>query len=1284
MPNLAERKQEKFGGANLAGEPQRIPMSEFETLRNWDNVDDESIESAPGYTTEIELAKRRQVATAERDETWTGDAVANTANKTYGFQSQKHVHGGAGAKTSTFTRALSFLDDFADTDSLSFWLFVTTVANLTSVEVRFRKDGANYFSTTLTIPGADSTAAVTSKLRSAFSTTGALTWIEVVDVQVISTASGATDASFDDFFISSPLAADNSDPITGLHGFPRLGTIEKYLMAAAGDSVYSIEGSAAVKRDAKLGVGQMVHMVIANDQVFALNGVNPVKRWAPAEAIFQDAGVPAPTDTMTMTQGVAGLIADGTYHGVTVFDMGIHGHGNPNPTPSSVTLAAGPAKIDYAAVPLGPPGTVRRLIYRTIKDAGSGATKFLDVIITDNITTTATSNNVDSVIQTAGALVEDADLPPIGNYARYLNNDLYIAGVTTAKSSVFYSNTTGAANRTIEQFPVLNEIKLNPDDGDFIVGMEVYRGALFVFKQHSFYRIDPVRKTPRLISSVDGAITQRSISTDGNILAFWTPDEGLVVYDGGAVRKVGVKTKGKDDQVVDAHRINSNPLGTTLDGFTWTFENDFEAGVGGTGTPVFNDTNADDKTGSVVLDRGGVGELPANSAPKPGVAATQEAVFYDAQPILPLVEIPGTPITSSNLFVATPNAARDGTFAADATSPKWTLSMNAFPFVIGGAQKRVNAKLTITFPTTRTIKRIRIQTVNKNDSGLIIAYGRIYPKYNSAGTFVDIPGVAPRIWPPVSNIELQFMNMVLPTPVTTDKIQLDVWWQGRGNIGIAEIEIYEEGYETDGDWTSDIVDFAVAPDAFGLIQSAIVDSGPNVKVEIYMRSADTTPEFDSSLPWILQTRGTKPTIDKKRFAQVHIKLFGDGTQTPSFDELTLLFRASAVGVVKPLTETNGIFFEDRFWYNIIRRDQATPDITWKLFRFAKWSEHDDYQMSAWGVHRNALFSGSAINGRVYRNVRTDAGIRIKNKDGRNIRCFGLTKDWPFGKQQERKSIRELLAAARNERIFDDQTELIINGGFEDWVDPVGSNLNTLPNGWTRTGARPNVFRNDDPRHVAAGQLSAHIRPGLWLPQGSAVLGADEAIEAVFSLENSTDYTLKFRAKLHEGVGPDILQVISNALAGTLYLQPDGTWDAAVANLNAGLIFEDRMNQYEIPFQTHAAVESGTVAFKLGWSGPATIARTTLYLDEVSVKKSPTATPGELLLIPKLDREDQLPPRRMALSGPDLAVITEKFRVDRAGVKNMAVALIHDESNVSCKVMGLWARIAGERTRDGDN
>lgn len=145
-------------------------------------------------------------------------------------------------------------------------------------------------------------------------------------------------------------------------------------------------------------------------------------------------------------------------------------------------------------IPVGPPGTTQRIIYRTVGDASRAAviadTSFYRVAtISDNTTTTYNDAVTDATIladtaptwATVSAGVNVT--PPIGRFPIIHKEKLFIGGNITYKSDVYWSE-----NFFPDFFDPNDYEQIRPDDGDEITFLKTFLGILTIGKTNTIQK----------------------------------------------------------------------------------------------------------------------------------------------------------------------------------------------------------------------------------------------------------------------------------------------------------------------------------------------------------------------------------------------------------------------------------------------------------------------------------------------------------------------------------------------------------------------------------------------------------------------------------------------------------------------------------------------------------------------------------------------------------------------------------------------------------------------------
>lgn len=1283
---VIERQESWRRGEVKAVESQKISLDSLIRSENFERDLDGSLVSSPGFDTEFVVGLHRQIADMEDGENarWSGGQL-DLVNFQYGFQSRKHAHGGAGSINSTFTRPLAFLGNVFNTttDQINFNFRASDVSELVNVEIRFREAGGDYFTTTITPSGwVDGVFELEQVLQSAFTVSGTPEWDQIVDMHIISTsavvdAGGVVDLTFDDFFILRP-GDTTGEPIWEVFGFERVSTPERFLMVASGSEIWSYLGTVKTKRLTSQNANRPVNMIVANDMTIAANGSDPIKRWDAGDSTFRDLGVPIPPDTIVGTEaGVAGLVAAGTYFFVTVFDMGTHGEGNSvSPAGSSLEILTGPDRIDYSVIPIGPPGTIRRLIYRTVAGAGASGSLRLDVIVPGNIATAAQSNVSDANL--GATLVQDGNQPLIGSMLVHANRTLFLAGVPGSESSVFFSDTTRAPNRTIEQWRATNEFRLNPDDGDRITGMIYFNRFIYVFKRRSTWILNPITLgNPIQISTTFGSVGHRCLVDGGTVLYAWSDEHGPLEIRGQSIIPIGILETNLEREGPRVGDINGDvpATGATILGSLITTQTEFKTGT-------FNDTNADEIAGSVLLARTA---LPGTSqstdlAPQAGGSASS-TIALDG--------------SADTLNAINANLARDGD---DTTEAVWRVENDLSSPTLDGLT--MTGILLITLQSPQNVSRIRIVAAGINFGNGVDALFTVQYKPVGSTSFVTAgvfsQGVAPTVTPPTQDF---FFG-----PVDAQEFRVLISFGpfisgSRDHFAfISTFSVFESGYTPAGEWISGPLDLGQVPSAWGRF-NANFSSRPTGDIQFFMRSAATSGELGASSIIAFQplTVGIRPdelVIPLNRFIEWKaVFTSSDPTETPKLDDISILFTSAASNFIRPRFESVGVLFDRRYWLSAVLREDSNPTLVWKYQQLLKsWSRHPGFNTSSWTNLSEDFFSGSAVDGQVLRNVMDANGELITSHSGNKILCIAETKDSPFTGQDHTNTVMDFAVVCRNEDR--ERKNLIRNPSFENWP------TNFSPAAWDSTGNirdGQRLIMETDPRNISDGSFSLRLD---WSNPSTSVLVSNNFFRIIIpntadllafqdiSLKPDQDYILTFEAKKDIRASMNIFRIQDFRSDGNHeFLRNDGTWGPLVDEfLGDNTTVSETMTKRKLAFISNSP-DSNHVFYRVqfGYLASTTGTPGTTWIDDVTLFEAPESIPRFLNVLPILDGKDDVPERRINLTGIDdgildVGVVRKQFRIDRALVRNGRFRIRYEESSGRAKVLGLYTKSVAEEWR----
>lgn len=132
---------------------------------------------------------------------------------------------------------------------------------------------------------------------------------------------------------------------------------------------------------------------------------------------------------------------------------------------------------------------------------------------------------------------------PVGKYCEVHLNKLFITGITSARSSVQYSQTGSLGTWTGSN---TDTFQVEQNNGQNITGMKSFaRNELIIFKNLSMFKLTGYDKPNFNLIKVDnniGCISNKSIqnfkSSTGGGLLIWAARDGIYVYDGAQPRKI--------------------------------------------------------------------------------------------------------------------------------------------------------------------------------------------------------------------------------------------------------------------------------------------------------------------------------------------------------------------------------------------------------------------------------------------------------------------------------------------------------------------------------------------------------------------------------------------------------------------------------------------------------------------------------------------------------------------------------------------------------------------------
>lgn len=155
-----------------------------------------------------------------------------------------------------------------------------------------------------------------------------------------------------------------------------------------------------------------------------------------------------------------------------------------------------------------------------------------------------------------------------GKYIVYWNNRLFIAGVSSYLSTLYYSE----ANNP-QHIGTFNYININVADGDYITGLLVWNNRLIVFKRFSAWEVQEVSAgvfVIRLLSQEIGCLYEESIA-EVRGFPMWVSHRGVELYDG----NFNLVSEPIDNQIKALKQLNIG-----VEAWTQTTAADWGAGTG--------------------------------------------------------------------------------------------------------------------------------------------------------------------------------------------------------------------------------------------------------------------------------------------------------------------------------------------------------------------------------------------------------------------------------------------------------------------------------------------------------------------------------------------------------------------------------------------------------------------------------------------------------------------------------------------------------------------------------
>lgn len=297
-----------------------------------------------------------------------------------------------------------------------------------------------------------------------------------------------------------------SSAVTGLYRYYKSDATKYTVTTALTDLDYISDTNTCTNLYATLTTGKRMNFITYKNLLIGTNGFDLPIKWDGSILNTADTiGARTAGDLVTQLGAPFAQIATGT--GLTAsrwYQYKVAFYNGTNyqyETARSNPLLLGTVnkQILLNSIPLGPPGTTDRYIYRTLGQTSranviADTTYFQTIHIADNSTVSITDSAADATISgdnaptyatvSAGSLVS----PPHGVYP-FINQDYIwladdVSGTPFGQSTAYFSNTLNP-----DYWPLTNFFLIRPDDGDSITGINSFLGTLLIFKTNSISKI---------------------------------------------------------------------------------------------------------------------------------------------------------------------------------------------------------------------------------------------------------------------------------------------------------------------------------------------------------------------------------------------------------------------------------------------------------------------------------------------------------------------------------------------------------------------------------------------------------------------------------------------------------------------------------------------------------------------------------------------------------------------------------------------------------------------------
>lgn len=519
-----------------------------------------------------------------------------------------------------------------------------------------------------------------------------------------------------------------------------------------------------------------------------------------------------------------------------------------------------------------------------------------------------------------------------GKYIVYWNNRLFIAGVSSYLSTLYYSE----ANNP-QHIGTFNYININVADGDYITGLLVWNNRLIVFKRFSTWEVQEVSAgvfVIRLLSQEIGCLYGDSIA-EVRGFPMWVSHRGVELYDG----NFNLVSEPIDNQIKALKQLNIG-----VEAWTQTTAADWGAGTG---------TNIDTTTydGSVGIKS----KIEKNQS--------QDEYYYIVTPVSTgTVVIRQSFMVSKNIYISTITFGMGSMKSAYQYVP-FDITCNISTSPIGGVISSVTISA-INMPDN-TNWPLKYTTFDFSNTNSLLSPGNTYYMiFTTTGTaymqsFDGKDYYGPFLSFGTSHYDTAYGSGTLTHTYIWDQSGIDLIFSIYGQTILS------------ASYTAQALN---AGTSFGSWSNFSVDetSQQNDAVSYYAITATTTYNLTTNTPFPV-TNGTPINSSVGPYIIIGSSLIRTSASVvPKINSLTVAWNT---GASVPMVATQ---YKDRYYLSCMGANATYNDTVYVFDRDRNWIRYTGWNMGASCMYKNKLYTGdSSGNGYIYlqdvANLFTDNG-----------------------------------------------------------------------------------------------------------------------------------------------------------------------------------------------------------------------------------------------------------------------------------------------------------------------